>query len=96
MNMNEETRHEDSRGMVLTPMGEGWVAVPTGEASVVLRGFVRLNTTAKLVWEGIDEGLTEQELAQRLMERYEVDEAKAVQSVARVLGKLRAAKLVEE
>ena len=82
-------------GMVLTEVGEGWVAVPTGTAADVLHGVVRLNGTGKLIWEGVDEGLTEQELTQRLTECYEVDEMTAAKSVARVLEELKDAHLIE-
>jgi len=81
-------------GMVVTQVGDDWVAVPTGEASNTLHGIVRLNDTAKVVWDALAEGLDEQAAAARLTERYEVDDARALESVRGAVDKLEAAGLL--
>ena len=83
-------------GMVLTEVGSDWVAVPTGRAADVLHGIVRLNKTAKFVWEGIACGLTEDALVKRMLDTYDVDEPTAVDAVAKVVGQLKSAGLVED
>ena len=83
-------------GMVLTEVGSEWVAVPTGEASSVLHGIVRLNKTAKFVWDGLAEGLSEQELCERMLSTYEVDEATARAAIDKAVGTLKSAKLLED
>ena len=81
-------------GMVVTQVGGDWVAVPTGEASSTLHGIVRLNNTAKVVWDALAEGLDEQAIVARLTERYEVDDAHARDSVRGAIEKLEAAGLL--
>lgn len=81
-------------GMILSQIGENWVAVPTGEASEKLHGIVRINETGKVVWEGLSEGLTEDEIAARLTERYDVDDATALSSVRNVVVTLTEAGLL--
>ena len=82
-------------GMVLTEVGGEFVAVPTGGASSVLHGIVRLNKTAKFVWDGLVEGLSEDELVSRMLDAYDVDEATAAEAVVKVIDQLRAAHLLE-
>lgn len=83
-------------GIILTPMGDDFVAVPTGKASEILHGIIRINATTKVLWEGLEEGLGEQELVKLLTDRYDVSESTAAQSVARVLGELKNAGLIED
>lgn len=82
-------------GMVLTEVGSEWVAVPTGEASGVLHGIVRLNKTAKFVWDELAEGSSEDELVERMLATYDVDEATAKASVAKVVEQLLGAGLIK-
>lgn len=81
-------------GMILSQMGEDWIAVPTGDASEKLHGIVRINETGKVVWEGLAEGLAEEEIATRLTDRYEVDDATALASVQSVVATLSDAGLL--
>ena len=81
--------------MVVTRVGDAWVVIPTGEAAERLRGVVRLNDTAKVVWDGLEEGLDEEEIAARLAGRYDVDESHALESVRRTVDRLAGAGLVE-
>lgn len=83
-------------GMVLTEVGSDWVAVPTGSASDVLHGIVRLNDSAKFVWEGLAEGASEDELVTRMLEAYDVDEPTASAAVAKVIDQLKGAGLIED
>lgn len=48
-------------------------------------GGFRLNATARLIWEQLDEAATTRDLALRLTEIYEVDEPTAADDVAQVL-----------
>lgn len=81
-------------GMILSQMGEDWIAVPTGDASEKLHGIVRINETGKVVWEGLSEGLAEEEIVSRLTERYDVDDATALASVQSVVATLSDAGLL--
>jgi hypothetical protein len=50
----------------------------TGEA-------LRLNATARLIWEHLDEAATTRDLTQRLTEIFDVDDATAAEDVQQVL-----------
>lgn len=81
-------------GMVLTPVGNDWVAVPTGEAADALHGVVRLNKTGKVVWDGLAEGLTKEQIVDSLTERFEVDDETAGAAVEAAMAKLADAGLL--
>ncbi len=69
--------------------------VPVGKLAVSMHGVVYLNETGREIWQGLTEGLDENAIAERLAERYEVDEAKARKDVAAAVEKLRAADVLE-
>ena len=81
-------------GMVLTPVGNDWVAVPTGEAADALHGVVRLNKTGKVVWDGLTEGKTKEQIVASLTERFEVDDETAGTAVDAAIAKLADAGLL--
>ncbi|MBO7674559.1 MAG: PqqD family protein [Atopobiaceae bacterium] len=81
-------------GMMITQVGEDWVAVPTGEASSKLHGIVRFNKTGKVVWDALAEGLDEEAAAGRLTDRYDVDDERALAAVRGVVEKLESAGLL--
>lgn len=83
-------------GIILTDVGSDWVAVPIGEAAKVLHGIVRLNDTAKFVWDELAKGCTQDELVERMLAAYDVDEAKAKNAVAKVVSQLKDAGLIED
>lgn len=83
-------------GMVVTEVGDSWVAVATGPAAERLHGVVRLNKTAKVVWDALAEGLGEREATRRLCERFDVDEEHAAASVSRLVAELADAGLLVE
>lgn len=76
-------------GWTLIEMGDEYVAVPTGESAESFRGIVRLNVTCKDIWNGLTEGLSEMEIARKLLELYdEIDLEGAQQAVRGVVAKL--------
>ena len=57
-------------GMVLTKLGDNYVAVSSGEVTG-FRGIVKLNKTGVDIWRFLEEGLDESEIAQRLVDKYD-------------------------
>ena len=77
-------------GWVLTELGGEYIAVPTQESSKDFCGIIRLNETGKDIWEGFVEGLSETEIALRLVETYDgVDQDRARKAVQDVAEKLK-------
>lgn len=55
--------------------------IATGEASRDFHGMIKLNATGKLVWQGVAEGLTAEEIARRLSAEYSVGEDKTIADI---------------
>lgn len=52
-----------------------WAAVPVGADAKRYNGVMSLNETARDMMEFLREDITEEELVQKMLETYEVDEA---------------------
>ena len=84
-------------GFVLTELGDEFVAVMTGDRSDEFHGVVRLNKSAADIWKGLSEGLTSEQIAEKLITEYEdLDIPHARSSVQKVADKLAEAGLLEE
>lgn len=57
------------------------VVVPTGQAGQKFNGLITLNSTAVFLWECAEKGMSRQEMVEKLLEEFDVDEASAVQDV---------------
>ena len=80
-----------------TELGDSAVLVPIDEAAMKFRGIIRLNSTAKDIWEGISAGLTEEQIAEKLVEDYDgVTLEKAKQEVKELFEKLREADVLRD
>ena len=72
------------------------VVVAVGEASLSFRGMLKLNSTAADVWQGIDRGLSESEICDLLMEKYEIDRPSLEKDVNNAIKSLVEQGFVEE
>lgn len=76
-------------GMTVTEVAGEYIAVPVGAAAEQFKGIVRLNGTALDIWKGLEEGKSEDEIAQLLVDSYEgVDLPKAKESTHAMIEKL--------
>lgn len=83
-------------GMVLTQLGNGYVAVSSGEMTG-FRGIVKLNKTGADIWRFIDEGLDESEIAQKLVDKYDnVDYELALQNTRYIIDVLEQKGIITE
>ena len=82
-------------GFVVRKVGGKSVAVAVGELSKEFRGMITLNDTARLLWDRLQQDTDEMELAQTLIEEYDVSPAKAAADVEEMIGQLRAAGILE-
>lgn len=57
------------------------VVVPTGQASRRINGLITLNATAVFLWECAEKGMSRQEMIEKTLEEFDVDEATAVRDV---------------
>ena len=56
------------KGFVIQEVGGQWIAVATGEAAKQFGGIAKLNATGALVWHGIEENLTREEIVARMLD----------------------------
>lgn len=80
--------------LVFTEMGDYYVAVPVGDNKKNM--VIRLNKTGMDICKYLAEGLSEEEIIQTIMEKYEVSDEKIVEnSVEKVIKQLKSEKLLE-
>ena len=75
-------------GFVLREVAGQNMVIATGEASKDFHGMIRLNGTGKIIWRGLQEKLSEEEIAKKLCADYEIDEESAKQDVNEFLAKM--------
>lgn len=83
------------QGFVMRDVAGQAVAIATGEASKSFHGMVKLNDTAAVIWNGIEKGLDEAEIAEQLAAGYDVEADQALKDVESFIARMRDAGLVE-
>lgn len=79
-------------GFVLREVAGSYMVIATGEASKEFHGMIRLNQTGADIWQGVADGLTQEEIAQRLLEKYDgVTLEKAMTDVASISSRMKEA-----
>lgn len=78
-------------GFVLREIAGQVMVIATGEASRGFNGMIKLNQTGKDIWLGLQEHLSEEEIAKRLQEKYEIDEEQAACDTKAFLEKMKEA-----
>lgn len=76
------------KGFVLREVAGQNMVIATGEASKDFHGMIKLNSTGKEIWQGMQEGLSEAEIANGLQEKYQIDGEKALEDTREFIGKM--------
>ncbi|MBQ7850852.1 MAG: PqqD family protein [Clostridia bacterium] len=78
------------KGFILRRMLEEYMVVAVGEAGQRFNGMIRLNATGAFLWEALEKGSTEDELVQKLLDRFEdLDEPTARMDLKEFLSTIR-------
>lgn len=80
---------------VLREIAGDTLLIPVGKTALSLNGMITLDVTAAEIWKGIEEQLTEDEILQRILNRFDVPMAVAKQDLEEFLQELRKADLLE-
>lgn len=75
-------------GFVLREVAGQNMVIATGEASKDFHGMIKLNSTGKEIWQGLQAGLSEMEIAKKLQEIYEVEETQALHDIEEFIGQM--------
>lgn len=76
-------------GFVLREVAGQAMVIATGEASKDFHGMIKLNVTGKVIWEALQEGVSEEDIVSRLKEQFEVEEEKAIQDVRAFVNQMK-------
>lgn len=82
-------------GFLLRDMGGQPVVVSVGAASKIFNGMIKLNASGKVLWEKLQNDVTEQELVDALIEKYGIEEELARTDVNAFLETLRKPGIIE-
>ncbi len=83
------------QGFVMREVAGQHIAIATSEASKTFHGMVKINETGALIWEGIEQGKTADEIAGMLTETYDVSAEKAAADVAKFVSSMSEQGLLE-
>ena len=76
-------------GFVMREVAGQYVVIAIGEASKTFHGMIKLNSTGKDIWEALQDGLNEEQIALRLQEKYQVELEQVQQDVGEFLNSMR-------
>ena len=82
-------------GFLLRKVAGQTIVIPYG-GNVNFTRIITLNETGEYLWNLLSEHMTKQKLVEALLSEYEVEEAKASESVDNFLKKLKENNLLEE
>ena len=75
-------------GFVIREVAGQIMVIATGEASKDFHGMIKLNATGRDIWEGLQAGLSEDEIAGKLQDKYQIEESEAKADTAAFLNKM--------
>jgi hypothetical protein len=84
------------QGFVLRDVAGQTMVVATGEASKDFHGMIKLNATAKIIWEGVASGLSPEQIAQKLAEEFDVELDVALSDTQEVIAQMSENGFLEE
>lgn len=80
------------KGFILRRLGQEYMVVPIGEASKNLNGMIRMNETGAFYWNELENGITEEALVGKMLERFEdLDEETAQKDLLEFLKTIKIA-----
>lgn len=68
-------------GFVLRKVGKEQVVVALGEASALLNGLIKLNDSGVMLWKLLEQGAERNELADALLQKYDISQEQAEKDV---------------
>ena len=83
-----------NEGFVLTSVAGSDLIVATGKATKTLNGYITINQTARVMWDLLEKGCSEQELVGAILEKYDIDEGTARRDVCAFVEKLKNAGVI--
>ena len=82
-------------GFVAREIAGQYVVVALGQASKIFNGIIKLNESAKFIWDMLVVGAEKQDIVDALLGEYEVDAAIAEADVEKFINELKGANILE-
>ena len=83
-------------GFLVREVSGQTVIIPDGEKNVDFKGMIKLNESAKLIWEALAKGKDEEAVADELAEKYGLSKEKALSDVQSFTDRMRKEGFLEE
>lgn len=80
---------------ILKEVAGNFIVVAVGNAALDFNGVITLNETGAFLWNKMNRDITEEELAEALMNEYEIDKDSADKDISRFINKLKEADILE-
>lgn len=84
------------QGFVMRDVAGQAVIIATGEASRTFQGMIRVNDTGKFVWNGLTDGLTPDQIVDKVTAEFDVDRATAAADVEEFIAQMRSNGFLDE
>lgn len=75
-------------GFVLRQVAGQTMVIATGEASKDFHGIIKLNATGKEIWQGLTDGLSKEQIIEKIVAQYEVEVEKATADVEAMIKQM--------
>lgn len=85
-----------SGSFVLREVAGEWLAIPVGETALKFGGMIVLNPTSRVIWETLQQNVTETDIVDAIMQRFEITAEEAQADVRAFLEQMKAESLVTE
>lgn len=85
-----------NKNFVVRQIADEYIIVPIGEAVINFNGMVTVNEVGKFIWEQLYEDLAQEELLQRIIQEYDIDEQTAAEDMKEFLDKLKQGGLLQQ
>ena len=85
---------ELKRRFILREIVGEFILVPIGESVSNFNGLITMNEIGKFIWENIESSKNEDEILDKILNEYEVDEKTAKTDLDEFLDKLKQAEII--
>lgn len=82
-------------GFIKRKIGAKYLVVTTGELSKTNNIMIELNETSSLIWDCVADDMSENDIAQKLVDEYGIDFEKAVKDVRGIINQMIESKVFE-
>lgn len=83
-------------GYMLREVAGNYIVVAVGQALNDFNGMISLNETGAFLWKQLEQGVTKEQLIEKMTAEYEIDQASAERDAGAFIEKLTASNLLDE